>query len=639
MVFLLLSSLICCLVYLNMALQIFKLKKYSTLTVIFIIGCMAMCIWSFFYGLTYIIKDDTQIMLFKISAIGWCYCPAILLNLSLIFINNRIYKNKLLVFCLYIPASILMFIRVFLINSDTTTAAEFINFFYIFDFLYNFLFSSACYIMLFISYIKADNIKKKKQTKMILLTGSVSYISTFIIQTIIAMYNLRNTPQIGHILNIAIFIGIYYSIINYNLFDMHPNIIINNLIGNMLGIVIIVSPSGKILKINHLVEKITGYTSNDLLGKSIDILMEYHDILINLHKYNTSSYIKTSLNTKTNEIIPVNISIFPIINKKIDELSTILLIGHDIRNIKKLEAEVEKHKKTEKKLKESEEKFKVMFYRHTSIMCTFDPDTLDILDANDAALKFYGYPSHQFKQMKISDIMSLGKDTILDTIKNICNNTLTEYKSKHILSDCSIRDVEIHATPIVLEDKKVVFSIVNDITEKNKKEEYIEFLAYHDALTGLPNRKLFYIKLNRLLCNAKSNNTVFAVLYIDFDGFKLINDSYGHQIGDFVLCTVSKSLKNFVKKDDIVARIGGDEFTILLNNIENYENAEAIVEKLLHIINKPIIKNDLKLFIDASIGISLYPFNGDDIDSLIQSADKKMYTVKNKKRMGIQNKD
>lgn len=157
-------------------------------------------------------------------------------------------------------------------------------------------------------------------------------------------------------------------------------------------------------------------------------------------------------------------------------------------------------------------------------------------------------------------------------------------------------------------------------------------MAYHDSLTGLPNRKLFYLKLEQTLCQAQLNNMVFAILYIDFDGFKSINDTYGHQIGDFVLSTASQKLKHCIRKEDILARIGGDEFVILLNDIQNYENAELVVKKLLSILNDPIMKNNHKLFINASIGISLYPLNGDTIDSLIQNADHHMYTIKRQKK-------
>lgn len=634
MFFLLSLSLTCSFIYLFMAAHIFKIKKDSILTKLFILSCILMFIWSFSYGFTYITTDRNQIILFKISSFGWCYCPAIFLHLALIFTKNKFSTKKTLTYSLYVPGTLLLFLRLFLIESDNTANPILLNFFYKFDFIYNLLFTSICCILIFITYIKAINIKEKKQAKIIIFTGIFSYISNTGMQYFLSIYGFKDIPQIGHILNLAVFLGIYYAIIYYNLFEISPNLIINDLAGDMLGIIIVLSPNGKILKINKLIQQITGYSSSDLLGKSIDKLLDSKDILTNCHENNfdTGSYKEINCKTKNNEIVPMNISCFPIINKKINEISTILLIGYDLRNIKKLKKEVEEHKLTEKNLRESEEIFKMMFYKHTSIMYIFDPETLCILDANDAAIKFYGYSYEKLKTMKINEINKLDKYKLQNIIKKICSKDNTPYKSKHLLSDCSIRDVEIHATPIIFKDKKIIFSIINDITEKNKKDEYISFLAYHDSLTGLPNRKLFYLKFEQALCQAKLKNSIFAILYIDFDGFKLINDTYGHQIGDFILSVASKKLKNSIRENDIIARIGGDEFIVLLNDIQNYKNAESVVNKLLFILNEPILKNNTKLFIDASIGISLYPINGQDVNSLIQSADQKMYSIKKSKK-------
>ncbi|AGK96187.1 diguanylate cyclase domain-containing protein [Clostridium pasteurianum] len=635
MYFLSLLSLICSIIYLYIGVNIFRLKKDSILTRLFILSCVGMFIWSSSYGLFYITADNTQIVFSKIASLGWCFCPALLLHLCLIFTKNKFSKKRILAYAIYIPGSIFFFIRLFLIGSDTSTSPILLNLFYKFNFIYNLTFTSACYLLLFISYKKSITIKEKKQTRMIILTGTFSYISNIAMQYTLSIYGLKNIPQIDQILNIVIFLGIYYSIINYSLFEISPNLIINNLISQMLGVVIIISPAGEILNINKFMEKLTGYKADSLIGKSIYELIDSKDILDSISKnnYDTGNYIEINCKTKNNEIIPMNISPFPIVNKKINEISGILLVGYDIKNIKKLQQEVEDHRKNEEELKESEEKFKIMFYKHTSIMCLFDPETLRILDVNDAAIKFYGYSYEQLKNMKITEVSKLKEDSLRNIInKIIYSNDTTPYKTKHILSDCNLRDVEIHATPITFKNKKIIFSIINDITERNKNDEHISFLAYHDSLTGLPNRKLFYLKLEQTLYQAQLNNAVFAVLYIDFDGFKAINDTYGHQIGDFVLRTSSQKLKHCIRKEDTLARIGGDEFTILLNDIQNYENAQLVVKKLLSILNDPIIINNHKLFINASIGISLYPLNGDTIDSLIQNADHHMYTIKRQKK-------
>ena len=628
-------SLVCSCIYLYIGIHTFRLKKDSNLTKLFILSCMDMFIWSFSYSFFYITTGNIQIIFSKIASLGWCYSPAIILHLSLIFTKNKYIRKKLLNYIIYIPGTIFLYIRLFLIYSDESTSPILLQFFYGSNFIYNLCFTSICFLLLSINYIKATTIKEKKQTKIIIFTGAFSYISNITMEYILSIYGLNNIPQIGQILNLVIFLGMYYSIINYSLFEVSPNLIIHNLLNEMLGLVILVSPKGKILKVNKFIENLSGYKVSSLIGRPVDTLISNENIVRDIlkNKLKINRFPDISCNTKNNGTISINISSYPLMNNKINELAGILLLGFDIKNIKRFEQEIEAHKKTEEQLKESEERFKIMFYKHTSIMYLVDPESLFILDANDAAIKFYGYSYEQFKTVKITEINIIKENDIINIIKKICGNNSFPYKTKHILSNSNIRDVEIYATPITFKNKKIIFSIINDITERNKNEEHISFLAYHDSLTGLPNRKLFYLKLEQTLGGAKLSNTVFAVLYVDLDGFKLINDTYGHQIGDFVLCVVSKRLKHCIRKDDVIARIGGDEFTLMLNNIQNYENAQLVVKKLLFILNKPIIKNNKKLFINASIGISLYPFNGDNIDSLIQNADHNMYTIKKQKKI------
>lgn len=628
-------SLVCSCIYLYIGIHTFRLKKNSNLTKLFILSCMDMFIWSFSYSFFYITTGNIQIIFSKIASLGWCYSPAIILHLSLIFTKNKYIRKKLLNYIIYIPGTIFLYIRLFLIYSDESTSPILLQFFYGSNFIYNLCFTSICFLLLSINYIKATTIKEKKQTKIIIFTGAFSYISNITMEYILSIYGLNNIPQIGQILNLVIFLGMYYSIINYSLFEVSPNLIIHNLLNEMLGLVILVSPKGKILKVNKFIENLSGYKVSSLIGRPVDTLISNENIVRDIlkNKLKINRFPDISCNTKNNGTISINISSYPLMNNKINELAGILLLGFDIKNIKRFEQEIEAHKKTEEQLKESEERFKIMFYKHTSIMYLVDPESLFILDANDAAIKFYGYSYEQFKTMKITEINILKENDIINIIKKICGNNSFPYKTKHILSNSNIRDVEIYATPITFKNKKIIFSIINDITERNKNEEHISFLAYHDSLTGLPNRKLFYLKLEQTLGGAKLSNTVFAILYVDLDGFKLINDTYGHQIGDFVLCVISKRLKHCIREDDVIARIGGDEFTLMLNNIQNYENAQLVVKKLLFILNKPIIKNNKKLFINASIGISLYPFNGDNIDSLIQNADHNMYTIKKQKKI------
>ncbi|HJV45560.1 MAG TPA: EAL domain-containing protein [Bacillota bacterium] len=160
-------------------------------------------------------------------------------------------------------------------------------------------------------------------------------------------------------------------------------------------------------------------------------------------------------------------------------------------------------------------------------------------------------------------------------------------------------------------------------------ENYMLHQAYHDPLTNLANRQLFYDRLNHAISSAKSvENGKVVVLFVDLDQFKPVNDMYGHECGDTLLKEVAQRLRNQVPVGGLVSRLGGDEFTILLENIKGYEEIEEIVKKILRALSKTMYMNGNAVNISASIGVSIFPDHGENPESLITNADKAMYTVK-----------
>lgn len=164
--------------------------------------------------------------------------------------------------------------------------------------------------------------------------------------------------------------------------------------------------------------------------------------------------------------------------------------------------------------------------------------------------------------------------------------------------------------------------------ELKDKEKQIERLAYYDKLTNLANRTLFYQMAEKLLANSKRQKSILGLMFIDIDGFKNINDTYGHLIGDKVLIEVSNILEDSVRENDIVARHGGDEFLILLPDLSDYNNYKNISRRIAKANKKVRINNELEISICLSIGVSFYPKDGITIDELISKADKAMYKVK-----------
>lgn len=169
---------------------------------------------------------------------------------------------------------------------------------------------------------------------------------------------------------------------------------------------------------------------------------------------------------------------------------------------------------------------------------------------------------------------------------------------------------------------------LRDITEQKRHESQLTYLAHHDGLTDLPNRTLFYDRTTQAIAHASRSEQECAVLFFDLDRFKLVNDSLGHNFGDLLLIEVAKRLPKYIREEDSFARMGGDEFAILLSNLNCNEDAAIVAFKLLEATKKPYRLNDRALMTSMSIGIALYPRDGQDATTLLKHADAAMYRAK-----------
>jgi diguanylate cyclase (GGDEF)-like protein/PAS domain S-box-containing protein len=215
----------------------------------------------------------------------------------------------------------------------------------------------------------------------------------------------------------------------------------------------------------------------------------------------------------------------------------------------------------------------------------------------------------------------------------------------HPGADGKLSHVELIATPLLEEDGTVrsVIESARDITghlsaqqQLEEQKVWLERLAHHDALTGLPNRLLFLDRLQQAIKKAHREDNQLAVLFVDLDRFKQINDSLGHAMGDAVLKAVARRLQGCLREDDVVARLGGDEFTIILDSLHKPQHAMVLAQKLIRSVQRPVRHEDHELYVSASVGISLYPQDGQNADVLLQNADAAMYKAKDEGRSNFQ---
>jgi diguanylate cyclase (GGDEF)-like protein/hemerythrin-like metal-binding protein/PAS domain S-box-containing protein len=262
------------------------------------------------------------------------------------------------------------------------------------------------------------------------------------------------------------------------------------------------------------------------------------------------------------------------------------------------------------------------------------PDLLCIADLdgrfrklNPSWEKVLGYPLNEMEGSQFFDYVHPEdvNATRIQMSELKAGRNVTGFVNRFRHQDGSYRYIEWQSTA----REELIFAAARDVTERQRTEKRLEYLAYHDRLTGLPNRSLLFGRLSQSMSSAARNGRQVAVLYIDLDGFKEINDQFGHDQGDVVLQTVARRFLSAVRTSDTVARIGGDEFVVVLGDLSDPIEAGRIAVKMLAVLEPAIsLAEGHECRVGASIGISVFPINGGEMNGLLEAADDAMYRSK-----------
>jgi len=262
---------------------------------------------------------------------------------------------------------------------------------------------------------------------------------------------------------------------------------------------------------------------------------------------------------------------------------------------------------------------------------------------NAAGERIFGYPKHHVIGQNIRMLFPSSHADHHDkylanyakTRESPLINTTQELEAQH--ANGAVFPIELTVTEIREGTQRLFTGVIRDITERNKVLSKIHHLAHHDALTNLPNRTLYIERVERAIYRAKRTQKPLALMFVDLDKFKPINDTLGHEAGDAVLKTVAERMLACVRQSDTVARFGGDEFVAILENLDGPENAAKVAQKVLAKLSAPIaVPGGQTATVGASIGISTFPDDGTTMDALAHAADQAMYAVKNAGRNGFQ---
>ena len=285
-------------------------------------------------------------------------------------------------------------------------------------------------------------------------------------------------------------------------------------------------------------------------------------------------------------------------------------------------------------LKQRETMFRMLFDQNPVLMWVFDRETLKFLAVNDVAVEHYGYTREQFLEMTLLDIRPRD-DWDLARSAAQAPEDAWRHRSKswrHIRADGSEIEVESYGKTIQYQGKAAVMVALIDVTDRKRAERRIEHIALHDALTDLPNRTALDQHFGTALARGQEIGERFAVLCIDLDRFKEINDMHGHSVGDLVLCEVSRRLRRACG-GAFLARIGGDEFIAIMPEVEHDRDAVAsLVQRLEAVLDDDVEVSGHSFQLDLSVGISMFPGDGTDATTLIANADAALYRAKHEGR-------
>ena len=370
---------------------------------------------------------------------------------------------------------------------------------------------------------------------------------------------------------------------------------------------------GNVLSLNVACERVTGYTRDELIGRNMTEIVypEHRQRGVEAMQKKARGEVKATsyeldVVAKDGRRVPVEVNTRLVYED--GKPIAIQGIGRDISE-----------------RKESEARFRLLFERNLAGVYRTTTDGR-ILDCNEACARIFGYDSREaFLGLKASDFYYDNRER--DRVVQMLGD-------QQSISNLELRLRRRDGTAVwVLEnvtllDSGVLEGTIIDITDRKHVQEQMEYQAYHDALTSLPNRLLFRDRITIAQAHAKRNGRCVAVMFLDLDQFKLVNDTLGHTVGDRLLQAIASRLVNCVRAEDTVARMGGDEFTILLTDMQDRRGAAGVAQKVIDAVRQPVRIDEHELYVTTSIGIAIYPEDGDDAETLLKNADRAMYRAK-----------
>ena len=414
---------------------------------------------------------------------------------------------------------------------------------------------------------------------------------------------------------------------------------VDSIIDHMMNALIVIDPDGLIKTVNRATQDLLGYTEEELAGRPVEFIFADDSPFKGIGP----GVFESTYLSKDGKKIPVLIS-----------GSVMRSAAGQIQGIISLAQDIAERKKSEEALRESQRVLSTLMSNLPGMAYRCKPDQDRTLEfVSEGAVELTGYSPADLIGSKRLSFTQLIHPEDLNQVRTEIEGAVKRKRSFQLI----YRIIDLQARQKWVWEQGIgvyastgelvaLEGFIIDVTERKLSEERLQFLAHHDALTGLPNRTLFLEHLRLALITAVRHQRLVAVLFLDLDRFKLINDTLGHATGDLVLKSVAERLTACLRRsdtvarlrnrNDTVARLGGDEFTLLLTDIAQTADVPIIVQRILNAFIPPFVIEGQELFVTPSIGISLYPNDGDNAEKLLRNADTALYRAKEQGRNNYQ---
>ncbi|MEO8287927.1 MAG: PAS domain S-box protein [Chloroflexota bacterium] len=383
--------------------------------------------------------------------------------------------------------------------------------------------------------------------------------------------------------------------------------------------IVIFDMRGNFVEVNSRACLSVGYEPEEFVDLNVRDILSQHDV--------------SMLRSRFSELYSGKVLLFESQLRRKDgslfdcEISTKMLSD---RRIQAICRDITERKRSEEALRNSESRYRHLFEHNLAgvYRTTFDGA---ILDCNEALVKMLGYSSRdELLEMAPADFFAEPSQRHALLSRLLENGSLTNIEICYLRKDGSALWVLENIGLVESAEQGVTLleGTVIDITERKLLEQELTYQAFHDGLTGLPNRALFMDRLGQALARATRAHESVAVLFLDLDNFKVVNDSLGHKVGDYLLVSMGKRLLGCVRAADTVARLGGDEFTLLIENVCSVDDAIALAHRIADVLVAPFNLDGRDVFVNTSIGIAVSS-GGERPDDILRNADLAMYSAKN----------